>query len=160
MIDVPVSTSPSRDLMRVRPVDPFRWLRSEVDRIFEDFDEPRRVFSWGSRTVDFPPIDMRDEKDAFVITADVAGYGKDQISIEMEDGSLVLKGQRAEQSERKEGGYLINERRQGEFERRIPMPRHADHAKVKATLEKGLLRIELPKVPDPEARRVEIQQVG
>lgn len=156
MADVPVSTSPARD-QRLRPADPFRWLRSEVDRIFEDFDSPRRMFTWGSGSADFPPLDMWEDKDHYVVTADVAGYDKEQIDVSIEDGFLVLKGKRSESSKREEGGFLINERRQGEFERRVAMPRRIDPAHIHATLDKGQLRIDVPKVPDPEARRIEIQ---
>lgn len=154
MTDNPVPTTLPRDI-RARSVDPFRWLRSEMDRIFEDFDSPRRFFSWGG--AQFPPLDMHEENDRYVLTVDVAGYDKDQIDISTEEGALVLKGRRSEQSERREGGYLINERQQGEFERHIAMPRRIDPNQIRATMDKGQLRIEVPKVPDPQARRIEIQ---
>ncbi|MFC7537202.1 Hsp20/alpha crystallin family protein [Sphingomonas sp. GCM10030256] len=151
MTDNRVPTTLPRDI-RARSVDPFRWLRSEMDRIFEDFDSPRRFFG-----AQFPPLDMHEEKDRYVLTVDVAGYDKEQIDISTEDGSLVLKGRRSEQSERQEGGYLINERQQGEFERHVAMPRRIDPNQIRAIMDKGQLRIEVPKVPDPQARRIEIQ---
>lgn len=155
-----IDSAPARDI-RMRPSDPFRWLRSEVDRLFEDFEpSPRRLFSsWGPAfSGSFPPVDMREEGDKLILTADVAGYDKDQIDISIEDGSLILKGQRSEESRREDSGFLINERRHGEFERRLAMPSRIDLSGVKATLEKGTLTVEVPKVRDPQARRIEIQQ--
>lgn len=148
---------------RLRTADPFRWLRNEVDQLFEDL-EPRPRHDLGNRRsqamLAFPPVDMKDEGEKLIVTADVAGYGKDQIEVSLDDGSLVLKGARSSESERNEGGFLLNERREGAFERKIALPRRVDKASIRATLEKGTLRIELPKLPDPEARRIEIEQAG
>jgi HSP20 family protein len=147
--------------LRPRMTDPIGWLRSEVDRLFDDYgDTGRRMFKWSAGAAAWPPLDLQEIDKGYTVSVDVAGYDRDQIDLSVEDGCLILKGNRNEQSERSEDGMIVNERHQGRFERRIAMPGRFDPAGIQAKLDHGVLQIVIPKIADPAARKVEIDVTG
>lgn len=135
--------------------EPFRWLRNEVDRLFEDVDPGTRLFQWAQPG--FPALDMEERDDAYHLTAEVPGYNRDQIDLSVSDGCVVMRGERSSQGEGEEGGMLFSERHQGRFERRIALPGRFDADRIKAKLDRGVLDITVPKLPDPEQRSVKIE---
>lgn len=135
--------------------EPFRWLRNEVDRLFEDADPTSQLFQWTQRA--FPALDLEERDDAYHLTAEVPGYTRDQIDLTVSDGCVVMRGERSSSSEGEEGGLLFSERHQGRFERRIALPGRFDADGIKAKLDQGVLDITVPKLADPERRSVKIE---
>lgn len=151
-------TSRAATVFRPRMADPFRWLRTEVDRLFDDYgDSPRRLFDWPATGAAWPPLDLKESEDTYTLSADVAGYDHDRIDLSVEDGCVILKGDRADESERREDGLIVNERHQGRFERRVALPGRFDPAGISAKLDRGVLEITVPKIVDPAARKIQIE---
>jgi HSP20 family protein len=110
----------------------------------------------GMLTALAPPIDLTDTDDAYVLTAELPGVKKEDITIECRGNTLMLRAEKKEQRDQKgERGYHT-ERRYGVFTRTLTLPDEADADHVRAKYDQGVLRIEIPKKPETKARTIEI----
>lgn len=116
----------------------------------EPFDELERFLE--RMTPDVEPVggggvavDLKDEGDAFVVVADFPGYGKDDVSVSVDDRTVTLSAEREEESETEEENYLRRERRRGEARRRVTVPEPVDETATTATFDAGVLTVRLPK---------------
>ena len=96
-----------------------------------------------------PDMDIRENKDSYVITMDVPGMDKSKIDIEVKGNSLVVSGERKEETEENtqkgKNIFYKKERSFGYFSRVIPLPDDAKKDEIKADYKKGVLRIVIPK---------------
>lgn len=137
---------------------PFAWLRSEIDRLFDDFGRPARgMLGLGDRAL-MPALEMVESDTAYTLTAELPGMDDKDIELTVEDGMLHLSGRKREDSERKDKGFLLAERRYGAFDRRVSLPTDVDPDGVRARYADGVLTVTLPKDEKaaPRARRIEI----
>jgi HSP20 family protein len=140
--------TPYRDVMSVR---------DEMNRLFNEFfgrstGEEGTWFS-GSWT---PPVDIYETDEALVLKAELPGFSKDEIGIELKENTLVIKGERKREDEMKEGNYHRVERAYGAFQRSFMLPTTVDHEKVKASYKDGILELHLPKVPAAQPKRIAV----
>lgn len=103
-----------------------------------------------------PAVDIREEKDRYVIHADLPGVQAKDIEITMESGVLTLKGERASEKTENKEGYKRVERVRGTFYRSFSLPDTADAAKVEAKSKDGVLEIVLPKLEKTQPRRISV----
>ncbi len=103
-----------------------------------------------------PAVDIKEEKDRYVIHADLPGVEAKDIEITMENGMLTLKGQRASEKTEDRDGYKRVERVRGTFYRSFSLPDTADAAKVEAKSKDGVLEIVLPKLEKSQPRRITV----
>lgn len=107
-----------------------------------------------------PPVDIAEEKDRIVITAELPGFQEDQIDIQSENGMLTLRGERKFEKEHDGKSYHRVERSYGQFVRSFSLPNNVDREKIKADFSNGLLRVELPKREDAKPRTIRISAGG
>ncbi len=124
-------------------------------RVFEDvmnrmFNEPAGIRPWT------PPVDIVENENELVLTADVPGVKMDAIDIKLEDGTLTISGNREFVSEKKEGGYHRMERAYGKFQRAFSLPESVDAEKVAAAYDNGVLRVTLPKKEIAKPRSIKV----
>jgi HSP20 family protein len=102
---------------------------------------------------------MSEEGKQLRVCIDLPGISKDNVKIDVQDGALVIQGERRE--ERTEGedqqGFRRSERRYGSFYRTVPLPDYVDTQKAEARMKDGVLNITLPITENRQARRLEIQ---
>jgi len=103
-----------------------------------------------------PAVDIKEEKDRYVIHADLPGVQAKNIDITMEDGILTLKGERATNKEEEHEGYKRVERVYGTFYRRFSLPDTADTDRIEAKSKDGVLEIVVPKQEKVQPRRIEV----
>jgi len=103
-----------------------------------------------------PAVDIREEKDRYIIHADLPGVQASDIEITMENGVLTLKGERASEKTEDREGYKRVERVRGTFYRSFSLPDTADAARVEATSKDGVLEIVLPKLEKTQPRRITV----
>jgi HSP20 family protein len=133
-------------------------LQREMNDLFDSFslgrslDREDSLFE-GAWT---PAIDVHDSKDNIVIRADLPGLKKDDIEISIQDGTLVMRGEKKEESERKEKGAVRTERFYGSFHRAVALPVAVDEDKVKANFKNGVLELTLPKKEEAKPRQIKI----
>lgn len=133
---------------------PLGWLRTEIDRLFDDFGRPARsIFNFGlGGFAPVPALEMAEKDKEYRLTAELPGMKEDDVEISVADGTLTISGEKREEEERKDEGFLLSERRYGAFERRIALPADIDPDAVTAEFRKGVLTITLPKAPNAADR--------
>ena len=123
-------------------------ILDELDRFFGNF-APN----------DFQPsIDVVDDGKSVKITAELPGMDRDDVEIAVQEGALVISGEKkAEEDLQTDDCYRV-ERWFGRFSRTVPLPADLDLDRVEAKLTKGVLTVRLPKTGDaPQPRRIEIR---
>jgi len=104
-----------------------------------------------------PAVDIVEEKDRFVLRADVPGVNPDDIDVSMENGILSVSGQRHEEQTEETGGVRRIERISGRFYRRFSLPDTANADEITATSANGILEVVIPKQPEIKARRIAVK---
>jgi len=93
-----------------------------------------------------PTSDLRETNNEFVLTAELPGVKKEDISIELSNGLLTISGERKkEKREGEEGKWHRAERSYGYFRRTLRVPETMKEEDVKATFENGVLEVHFPK---------------
>lgn len=143
-------------LTRRTPSRTLRDLQREVDSIFDQFFDRDRDEE-GTSAVWAPRTDLAETDNAFNLRVDVPGMTKEDISINLQDNTLTISGERS--SERTEEGeeYVRVERAFGNFHRTFTLPDAVDQKNIEATYENGVLKISIPKTEESTRRQIEIQ---
>lgn len=124
-----------------------------LDRFFNTTDTAEPALA---ESVWMPRVDVREEAQRFVITADLPGVDPSAIEIEMEKNVLTLKGERTSEVKDEGARFTRIERRFGSFERRFVLPETADADGISASGKHGVLEITIPKKPETAPRRITI----
>ena len=139
------------ELVRINPTKNLFNLNSHVNRMFEDFrkptvksDDKACLCNWD------PAVDIYDSEDKIVLKVELPGVDKKDISIDVKDRVLTLKGERSSDNEVKEESYYRRERAFGKFERAFNLAADVDPEKINADYKDGVLKIDIPK---PEAQK-------
>ncbi len=103
-----------------------------------------------------PPVDLFETGDAYVVTAELPGLARDDIQIQVQDGKVTLKGQRAGRAESCEQYHRV-ERGHGQFSRTFSLPLPLDVEAIQADFEAGVLTLRIPKADAVRHRRIEIR---
>ena len=114
--------------------DPFA-ARSALERWFGDFSSSRFQ----------PRIDVVDEGKILRVTVELPGMERDDLTVSVEDGALVWRGEKKQDVHSEEDGCYRLERAYGAFTRTIPMPENADPDHALAKFDKGVLTLTVPK---------------
>jgi len=104
-----------------------------------------------------PAVDIVEEKDRFVLLADVPGVAADDIDVSMDKGVLSVSGQRLEKTSEHTHGMQRLERASGRFYRRFTLPETANADEITAANENGILEVVIPKQPQIESRRIVVK---
>ncbi|OQA52959.1 MAG: Spore protein SP21 [candidate division WS2 bacterium ADurb.Bin280] len=143
-----------RELMPWSPWREMMSLRETMDRFF---DEP--AMSRGS-SVFYPSIGIRETAKDLVVEADLPGVKEEDVSIEVEDNQLIIKGERKHREEKKREDYYHLESSYGAFSRVITLPSNVDSSKTQAEFEGGILEIRIPKMEERKAKKISIKSKG
>ncbi|WP_405153487.1 Hsp20/alpha crystallin family protein [Paenibacillus sp. FSL K6-0108] len=102
--------------------------------------------------------DIREEENKYLVEAELPGIAKEDIDIHVEGNELIIRAKRNEMTEQKDDTNRIirQERRSGEFIRRFYVE-HIDEENIKARLENGVLKLDIPKRPGEDHSRKSIQ---
>lgn len=154
--------SPWRGPREVGRFNPFREaerMMREMDRWMEHgFGEGFPFFGrtapagWGK----VPHLDMYEEKDRYIVKAEVPGVDKDDIHVSIVDDLLQIRGESKKEESAREQDYLYSERTYGSFSRSIPLPSTVKADEIKATFKNGILHLEIPKAKEAESKEIKI----
>jgi len=115
-------------------------------------------FDATSRTADFiPPVDVEINPAQAVLRFDVPGVSREEIELQLEDGTLCVRGKREQVELTEKSSYWTNERRTGSFERRFRLGDEFDPEKVEATLQDGVLTIVVARKAQMQPKRIEVK---
>lgn len=104
-----------------------------------------------------PAVDIVEEKDRFVLRADVPGVKPEDIDVNMENGMLTVSGERLDEKTEETQGMRRVERVSGKFYRRFTLPDSANADKISAKSNNGILEVIIPKQAEVQARRITVQ---
>jgi HSP20 family protein len=140
--------------------DPFRdmvTLRDRMDRLFDD--SLARLRGTGedvSRSAWSPAVDIYETEGEIAIKAEIPGMNKEDISVEIKNNTLYLKGERKFEKDVKEENYHRMERSYGSFHRVFSLPATVDQEKVKASYKNGVLEINISKEEGEKPKQIPV----
>lgn len=101
--------------------------------------------------------ELRETDDDLVVRLEAPGMEPDGFDIEVIDDTLVIRGEKRSQIDRRSGQFRIMECAYGAFERSIPLPAAVDASHTRAQYRRGILQITLPKDAGARKRRIAVQ---
>jgi HSP20 family protein len=136
---------------------PFTSLAADLDRFFDPTGLSQDL-SWAPRT------DVVDRSDALMLRVEVPGVPADTIDVTIDDGTLVISGERSFGAPADDGEEsttsettLRREIYQGRFRRSLRLPDGLDLASIAATSRHGILEVTIPKSPEVAPTKIEVQ---
>jgi HSP20 family protein len=147
-------------IVRYEPWHVVNRLHQTLDQVFNNHfnnDTLSSPEASSSPSVSWVPrVDIHEEKDRFVVLADVPGVEPKDIDITAENGVLTVRGERRAEKRETENGYERVERVSGAFLRRFTLPEGANTESIKAKQTNGVLEVTIPKTPAVQPRRISI----
>jgi HSP20 family protein len=143
----------------LQAIDPFSLLPGLLRNPLAG-DPGSRWFGDFSPALFQPQVDVVDEGDALRISAELPGMDKQDLEVLLEDGFLVLRGEKRLDARKEEKGCYRLERAFGNFQRILPLPEGVDASRAEATFNDGVLTLRLPKTTAAAAdtsRKLEIK---
>ena len=147
------------NIVRYEPWNLLQQFRDDINSLFNDRQPLSNAESDGSSVVTshwVPAVDIKEDQDQFVLTADLPGIDPKNIEITMENGVLTLKGERQWSDQQEKNGYRRVERVRGTFYRRFSLPDTANAEGIAAKGNNGVLTVTIPKQEKAQPRRIEV----
>ncbi|OHA74489.1 MAG: hypothetical protein A3A32_00860 [Candidatus Wildermuthbacteria bacterium RIFCSPLOWO2_01_FULL_48_35] len=105
-------------------------------------------------------IDVYETENELVVQAPVAGVKPEELDISVEDNMLVIRGERPPATTETLGqNFILRECYWGLFSRRLVLPVEVDGNKIKASLERGVLTIRMPKIESKGKKKIAVQEM-
>ena len=135
------------------PFEELATLRSRMDRLWSKMttDEETMAADWA------PVTDVIETKDEITIKTELPGIEEKDVTIEIENGVLTMKGERKAEKETEEKGMHRMERSYGTFLRSFTLPTNVEQEKIAASFVNGLLEVHLPKKEGAKPRTIKVQ---
>jgi HSP20 family protein len=143
-------------LIRWEPVRELGTIQNEMNRLFNSFFDTPTPANGTTYRRWVPAMDLVETENAFVLKADLPGLSESDVNIELEDNVLTVSGERKSEHEDRKAGYYRVERSYGSFRRSLTLPEGVDPEAVKATFDKGVLEVTVPKPEQQQPRKVQI----
>ena len=104
-----------------------------------------------------PAVELVEKDGEFLLTAEIPGMSKEDVTISVEDNVLTLKGEKKFEREEEKDRMHIREREYGTFMRAFTLPRNVEASKIKAEYHDGVVEIHMPKGVEAKGRHIEIK---
>lgn len=130
---------------------PLMRLHNEIDQIFDQFFQgfplspPRWPQEWSKGGLVFPQLNIAENKNAYTITVDVPGVEEKDIELTVQEGTLIIRGEKQTEKEDENKQYHRVERSYGSFQRVLSLPSDAEEDKIEAKFKNGVLTIRVAK---------------
>ncbi len=145
--------------MAIVKYNPFRELRAMQEQMNRLLDlawnkEPSEELREG---IWQPPVDIFEDAESLIIKAELPGIDQKDIDVRIEDNTLTLRGERRQDQEVRKENYHRIERYYGSFQRSFSLPATIDQEKIKATCDRGVLTIVLPKKEEIKPKQISVE---
>ncbi|MDR2418803.1 MAG: Hsp20/alpha crystallin family protein [Treponema sp.] len=134
---------------------------NDFNRYVESFFDDSSLSAGENRILNhLPPLDVRDTDTSYVIEAELPGYDDTTVEVHVNGGALTIasKNNGVAKSEKKEGNYILQERRQASFTRTLKLPENADPENITAAFKNGILTLEIKKRSETQKRIIQINK--
>ena len=140
---------------------PLNRIRDEIDRLFDDLSFPRpgrSIFAFAPPAPLTPAMELAAVNGGYEVSVELPGIAEKDIDVELAEGILTVSGEKREESEKKENGYLMSERRYGSFRRQLTLPADVDPESIQANFKDGVLKVAMKKdeKASDRARKIKI----
>ncbi|HQT47618.1 MAG TPA: Hsp20/alpha crystallin family protein [Acidocella sp.] len=147
----------------------WRSFRDEFDQLFDRFSRNLTPWSFpllGGGAVPtatsffsapLPSVDVVEDDKSYTVTAELPGLTAEDVDVSLEGSSLIIKGEKQNETKKEEKNYYLSERSYGAFERSFYLPDGVDRDKIKAEVAKGVLTVTLPKTAAAQAKTKKIE---
>ena len=134
------------------PVSPILQLHREIDRLFDDafrgfgfpaLNMPQWPSDWSGMLK--PALDIQETDKQYKIALEVPGVEEKDIQITLDNDVLMVRGEKRQEQEKKEGGFHRVERSYGSFQRALNLPDDANQDSIKASFKNGVLTVTIDK---------------
>jgi HSP20 family protein len=132
--------------------DPFEELQRELESMLG-----AAFGSVGHSTGLYPPVNVFDAGDVYVVKAEVPGVAPEKLEIDVEEETLTLRGERAFSDPAKNAAFHRRERGSGKFRRVVRLPSRVAADEARAEYRDGVLNVRIPKAKEARPRRIEIK---
>lgn len=135
----------------------------QFKRSFDDLLAPFAPFTaissaWPEQAVRYPFVDLIDQGDYYTVTAELPGFSKEMVDVQVNKDALELRATTNAEKEEKNKNYLHRERAYSAFQRTIAFPEEVKPNQVEGTMKNGILELRIPKrEPKPEERMTRIE---
>jgi HSP20 family protein len=139
--------------------DPYKDILFLQERMSRVFDEALMQYRGGAGFAcagTFPPVDIFETGKSIILRAELPGFDIDDITIEVKENLITLRGERRPRANLPNENYHRMERFYGAFERVFCLPHQIKREDVRATMENGVLEISVTRAPEPKTRSVKI----
>ncbi|GBD03628.1 Spore protein SP21 [bacterium HR19] len=130
-------------------------IEKEIERAFEDFFGGS-LFPLSEERGFYPSLEVLEDDNNIIIRAEVPGLTQKDISVDIQDNVLTIKGEKKVEEEFAKKNVHISERRYGKFIRRFSLPDYVEPDKAKAKLKDGVLTITIPKKEEKKPKSVSV----
>jgi HSP20 family protein len=150
--------SQTMTMMRWNPWSEIDTLHAEINKLFDHTAaESRGAQSRGLPSF-APAVDILELTDKFVLKFDLPEVNPNEVDIQVENQTLVVKGERKFEGTDSKNGWHRIERSYGHFSRSFTLPNTVDGDKISATAKDGVLSLTLPKKAETQARKITVAQ--
>jgi HSP20 family protein len=104
-----------------------------------------------------PSVDISEDDENYIVTAELPGTKREDVTVELEDDVLTIRGEKRNERDEKKEKRRIVERSYGTFSRSFTLPANADGEKVSAKFDNGVLTVTIAKRPETKPRVVDIK---
>jgi HSP20 family protein len=161
----PEPSKPSQEPSAVVPVATSNIWRAFDDifgRFRNDFEELFFPSTWASALslipeIRVPVVDLEDREKDYLLKAEMPGFKKEDIEIDVENDSIAISGKVGWKYDKKAQSYICKERACESFSRMVQLPEEIKVDGVKANLTEGVFEITLPKKTQKQKRKVKIE---
>jgi HSP20 family protein len=101
-----------------------------------------------------PTIDVKDEKDQYIVRADIPGVDPKNIDVTLDKGMLTIKGHKETETKEERENFVHIERSSGSFYRCMSLPNASDSSKISAKTKNGVLEILIPKAKESNSHKI------
>lgn len=139
----------------MRPIQDVLSFENELSRFFQDLTS--RGQEAEAPTVWAPRVDIEEDKDSYLVKAELPGMKLEDIKITINENQLVIRGEKRREMESSEKTYHRVERVYGSFERAFTLTKVVAADKIEAIYREGVLTVRVPKAEEAKAREIQIK---
>lgn len=143
-------------IVHYNPLKELRNMQEQMNRLLD--------LAWNRETgeeikegVWQPPVDIYEDSQSVVIKAEIPDVDQKDIEVKIEDNMLTLRGERRHGQDFQKENYHRIERYYGTFQRSFALPPTIDQGCVKATCDKGVLTVTLPKKEETKPKQITVE---
>jgi HSP20 family protein len=132
-------------------------LQREIDRLFDDFTRGFPAFSSGGAAELLPSVDVTETDKQIEITAEMPDLEEKDVQVNVADNVLTIRGEKKAEKEEKDKTFRLVERSYGSFVRSLELPEGVNADAIKASIDKGVLKVTVPKPAPAQVKKIDVK---